>query len=62
MLGLREQDLPADIDGFWRRWDEIKAKLENNPVVQDVLHNGPKPPRSGCRSRSAGSTRSTGPR
>ena len=42
MLGLREQDLPADIDGFWRRWDEIRAKLENNPVVQDVLHNGPK--------------------
>ncbi len=44
MLGLRERDLPTDIAGFWRRWDEIKAKLENNPVVQDVLHNGPKRP------------------
>ena len=44
MLGLRERDLPTDIAGFWRRWDEIVAKLENNPVVQDVLHNGPKRP------------------
>ncbi|MET0838080.1 MAG: oxygenase MpaB family protein [Marmoricola sp.] len=45
MLGLRESDLPADIDGFWRRWDDIRSRLENNPVVQDVLHNGPKKPR-----------------
>jgi len=45
MLGLRESDLPADIDGFWRRWDDIRSRLENNPVVQDVLHNGPKNPR-----------------
>ncbi len=44
MLGIRDQDLPADIDGFWRRWDEIRTKLENNAVVQDVLHNGPKRP------------------
>ena len=45
MLGLRESDLPTDIAGFWRRFDEIKAKLENNPVVQDVLHNGPTKPK-----------------
>ena len=45
MLGLRESDLPADIEGFWRRWDDIRSRLENNPVVQDVLHNGPKKPR-----------------
>ena len=44
VAGIRDKDLPADIDGFWRRWDEIKAKLENNAVVQDVLHNGPKRP------------------
>jgi uncharacterized protein (DUF2236 family) len=44
MLGLRDRDLPTDIAGFWRRWEEIVAKLENNPVVQDVLHNGPKRP------------------
>lgn len=45
MLGLRESDLPADITGFWARHQQIAAKLENNPVVQDVLHNGPKKPR-----------------
>ena len=45
MLGLRESDLPTDIAGFWTRWDEIATKLENNPVVQDVLHNGPTKPR-----------------
>lgn len=45
MLGLRADDLPAGIDGFWRRFDEIKARLENNPVVQDVLHSGPARPR-----------------
>lgn len=45
MLGLREADLPADIDAFWARFEQIKAKLENNPVVQDVLHNGPTRPR-----------------
>jgi uncharacterized protein (DUF2236 family) len=45
MLGLRESDLPTGIDDFWRRFDQIKATLENNPVVQDVLHNGPTKPR-----------------
>jgi uncharacterized protein (DUF2236 family) len=45
MLGLRESDLPAAIDGFWARYQQISAKLENNPVVQDVLHNGPRRPR-----------------
>lgn len=44
MLGVGEQELPADIDGFWTRYHHISAKLENNPVVQDVLHNGPKRP------------------
>lgn len=45
MLGLRERDLPDDLDEFWRRWHEIRARLENNAVVQDVLHNGPTKPR-----------------
>lgn len=45
MLGLRESDLPADIEGFWTRFHQISAKLENNPVVQDVMHNGPRRPR-----------------
>lgn len=44
MLGVGEQELPADIDGFWTRYHHISAKLENNPVVQDVLHKGPKRP------------------
>lgn len=44
MLGVGEQELPADIDGFWTRYHQISAKLENNPVVQDVLHKGPKRP------------------
>jgi uncharacterized protein (DUF2236 family) len=44
MLGVREQELPVDLDGFWTRYHQISAKLENNPVVQDVLHNGPKRP------------------
>lgn len=38
LLGIRERDLPAALDGFWHYVDEmVETRLEDNDSVQDVL-------------------------
>ena len=44
VLGIPERQLPRSIDEFWQTWDRLVVNLEDNPVVQDLLHNPPKPP------------------
>jgi uncharacterized protein (DUF2236 family) len=44
ILGIPEQRLPATIEDFWQTWDRLLARLEDNPVVQDLLYNPPPPP------------------
>jgi uncharacterized protein (DUF2236 family) len=44
LLGISDHSLPRSVDDFWEMWDRVCAKLENNPVVQDVLYNPPARP------------------
>jgi uncharacterized protein (DUF2236 family) len=44
ILGIPERKPPATIEGYWRTWERLLARLENKPVVQDLLYNAPKPP------------------
>jgi uncharacterized protein (DUF2236 family) len=44
ILGIPERRLPATIEEYWRTWDRLQARLEDNPVVQDLLYNPPQPP------------------
>jgi uncharacterized protein (DUF2236 family) len=43
-LGIPEHQIPASQGEFWEFWKSVTPKLENNPVVQDLLFNGAKPP------------------
>lgn len=44
LLGIRQETLPRTLDDFWAMWERVSAKLEDNPVVQDVLFNPPRRP------------------
>ena len=44
VLGIPDRQLPRTVAEFWQTWDRLVANLEDNPVVQDLLHNAPKPP------------------
>jgi uncharacterized protein (DUF2236 family) len=39
LLGLRDQDMPADVDAYWTFYDEmIETKLEYNAVTRHILN------------------------
>ena len=41
LLGLRDEDMPADVDAYWAYYNEmIETKLEYNAVTRHIL-NGP---------------------
>jgi uncharacterized protein (DUF2236 family) len=43
LLGLRDQDMPADVDAYWAFYEEmIETKLEYNAVSRHIL-NAPAP-------------------
>jgi uncharacterized protein (DUF2236 family) len=44
VLGIPDRQLPRTVAEFWQTWDRLVANLEDNPVVQDLLHNPPKAP------------------
>jgi uncharacterized protein (DUF2236 family) len=44
VLGIPDRRLPRTVTEFWQTWDRLVANLEDNPVVQDLLHNAPTPP------------------
>lgn len=44
LLGIKDQNLPRSLEEFWEMWDRVSAKLENNPVVQDILFSAPRRP------------------
>jgi len=44
ILGIPERRLPSTIEAYWKTWDELIGRLENNAVVQDLLYNPQKPP------------------
>ena len=44
ILGIPDKALPRTQEEFWVTWEAVLPKLENNPVVQDLLFNPPKPP------------------
>lgn len=44
LLGIKDQHLPRTLEEFWVAWDAVLAKLEDNEVVQDLLHNAPPAP------------------
>src|SRR4051794_6388525 len=44
LLGIKDQHLPQTVEEFWLTWDRLLARLEDNPVVQDLLHHAPQPP------------------
>lgn len=45
LLGVRPDQLPATREEFWEGWHAQVARLENNPVVQDILYAPPRAPR-----------------
>jgi uncharacterized protein (DUF2236 family) len=45
LLGVRADQLPATRAEFWEGWRAMLPRLENNPVVQDILHVPPRAPR-----------------
>lgn len=45
LIGCKERLLPIDVTAFDAYWAAMLPTLEDNPVVQDVLHNGPRKPR-----------------
>jgi uncharacterized protein (DUF2236 family) len=44
LIGVRPRVLPGTVDEFDAYWQTMLTRLENNPVVQDLLFNGPGPP------------------
>lgn len=44
LLGIKDRHLPRTVEEFWVTWERLSSRLENNPVVQDLLYNAPKPP------------------
>jgi len=44
LIGCQNRLLPRDVAEFNAYFDEMLPTLENNDVVQDLLHNGPKAP------------------
>lgn len=44
LLGIKDQNLPRSLEEFWEMWDRVSAKLENTPVVQDILYSAPRRP------------------
>lgn len=44
LLGVRPDQLPATREEFWVGWHAQLARLENNPVVQDILYAPPRAP------------------
>lgn len=44
LIGCPEKLLPASIEEFDAYFASMLPELEDNAVVQDLLHNGPKPP------------------
>ncbi|GAB2983519.1 oxygenase MpaB family protein [Nocardioides montaniterrae] len=45
LIGVRPDQLPATRSEFWAGWAEQLPRLEDNPVVQDIMFNGPRAPR-----------------
>lgn len=45
LIGCRPGAMPATRAEFWAMWDRTLDGLENNPVVQDLLHAVPRRPR-----------------
>lgn len=45
LIGCRPSSMPATRAEFSRMWAEMEARLENNRVVQDLLHCPPTAPR-----------------
>ncbi|MFC7496780.1 MULTISPECIES: oxygenase MpaB family protein [unclassified Nocardioides] len=45
LIGCRPSSMPDSRAEFWRMWDEMLPRLENNRVVQDLLHCPPAAPR-----------------
>lgn len=45
LLGVRADQLPESREEFWQGWREMLPRLENNPVVQDLLYLPPRAPR-----------------
>lgn len=43
-LGIPDHHIPSTEADFWQFWNGVLPKLENNPVVQDLLYQAPKPP------------------
>ncbi len=44
LLGIKDHHLPRTVEEFWVAWDRGLAVLEDNEVVQDLLHNAPPAP------------------
>lgn len=45
LIGVRPRVLPATVEEFDAYWQSMLPRLENNPVVQDLLFEGPgRPP------------------
>lgn len=44
LIGVRPSVLPGSIAEFEQMWSEMLPRLENNPVVQDLLHHVPRRP------------------
>lgn len=45
LIGVKERVLPETRAEFWAWWETMLDKLENNAVVQDLLHAPPRAPR-----------------
>ncbi|GAA3807767.1 oxygenase MpaB family protein [Nocardioides panacisoli] len=45
LIGVRPDQLPETREEFWAGWREQLPRLENNPVVQDILYAAPRAPR-----------------
>lgn len=44
LLGVRADQIPDTREEFWQGWAEMLPKLEDNPVVQDLLYSPPRAP------------------
>jgi uncharacterized protein (DUF2236 family) len=44
LIGVKESVLPRTQDEFWSMWARVEDTLENNYVVQDLLHTAPRKP------------------
>ncbi len=44
LIGVRPRVMPATVEEFDAYWASMLPTLEDNPVVQDLLHNGPRRP------------------